>query len=169
MKLRELCIEDQLKYQAFVQEWSDVGEIKITPMSANLNGLTFERWLEKLTKDRQKKNNSFVPADTLFLEVDDKLVGAVQLRYELTEGLQKIGGNIGYGIAPSERGKGYASVILQKALLRFGDKGFSSVLLTCDKTNLASQKTIQKNGGCLLAEYSVENKKIQKYQININS
>lgn len=48
---------------------------------------------------------------------------------------------------PSERRKGYASEMLKLILpicLEFGE---SKVLITCDKENLASQRTIIKNGG----------------------
>ncbi|ALS03012.1 hypothetical protein ATZ33_16990 [Enterococcus silesiacus] len=79
----------------------------------------------------------------------------------------QIGGNIGYGIVPSERGKGYANWLLAQALLIFQERGLSKVMLTCDKTNRGSQKTIQNNGGILSDEYSVEGKIVQRYWIEL--
>ncbi|MEI5991196.1 hypothetical protein A5881_002729 [Enterococcus termitis] len=167
--LRELTRADEQNYQAFVKEWRSLGEPKITPTSANLNGLAFPEWLNKLQEDKKVRNNDFVPADTLFLEVEEKLIGAVQLRYALTDKLIQIGGNIGYGIVPSERGKGYANWLLGQTLLIFQKRGFSKVMLTCDKTNLGSKKTIQNNGGILSDEYLIEGNMIQRYWIELET
>ncbi|ALS03011.1 hypothetical protein ATZ33_16985 [Enterococcus silesiacus] len=70
MQLKELTVADELRYLAFAKEWGSLEEAKITPTSANLNGLTFSEWLDKLQKDKDIRKNDFVPADTLFLEVD---------------------------------------------------------------------------------------------------
>lgn len=48
---------------------------------------------------------------------------------------------------PSERQKGYASEMLRLILPVCREFGESKVLLTCDKKNVASRKTIVKNGG----------------------
>lgn len=167
MILRELTSTDEQKYLAFVKEWTEAGASKITPSSVYLNGLTFQEWLVKLEQDKHSEQNDFVPAETLFLEVENKLVGAVQLRYKLTEGLVQIGGNIGFGVVPSERGKGYANVLPAQSLEIFQKRGFSKVMLTCDKINKGSKKTIQKNGGILSAEYLVEGTIVQRFSIEL--
>jgi predicted acetyltransferase len=59
----------------------------------------------------------------------------------------KIHGHIGYGIRPSERKKGYATMMLKLALEHCKKVGLEKVLLTCDKSNLASAKTIMKCSG----------------------
>ncbi|WP_330653192.1 GNAT family N-acetyltransferase, partial [Clostridioides difficile] len=53
-----------------------------------------------------------------------------------------------------ERQKGYASEMLKLVLPICRDFGESKVLLTCDKGNVASQRTIIKNGGMLENEIS---------------
>lgn len=58
------------------------------------------------------------------------------------------------GYVPSERQKGYASEMLKLVLSICRDFGESKVLLTCDKGNAASQRTIIKNGGMLENEIS---------------
>ena len=167
MTLKALNTEDEEKYRLFVQDWQQAGESRITPFSANLNGLTYLQWLEKLQDDKKNSSHSFVPAETLFLEKETKLVGAVQLRYQLNEKLLKLGGKIGYGVVHSHRGKGYANELLKQSLAIFKEKGHSKVLLTCDKENEPSKITIIKNGGKLEDEKTIDGKLIQRYWINL--
>lgn len=84
-------------------------------------------------------------------------MGAVNIRHRLNEKLLNSGGHIGYGIRPSERRMGYASVLLALTLEITRDMGLNKVLLVCDKGNLASEKTILKNGGQFESEYVEEN------------
>lgn len=48
------------------------------------------------------------------------------------------GGHIGYAVAPSHRGKGYASALFQAALSYCRDCGIDRVLVTCNDDNQAS-------------------------------
>ena len=43
---------------------------------------------------------------------DNKIIGTINIRWNLTEKLKQFGGNIGYGIRPTERRKGYNKVNL---------------------------------------------------------
>ena len=82
----------------------------------------------------------------------NKLIGLLSIRYELPENLTEIYGDIGYGVRPSERNKGYATTMLRYALSVCKEKGRDKVLLGCYKDNLASAATIKKNGGVLARE-----------------
>lgn len=50
-----------------------------------------------------------------------------------------------YSIRPSERKKGYATLMLSLGLERCRELSLNKVLITCDKSNIASAKVIQNN------------------------
>jgi predicted acetyltransferase len=62
-------------------------------------------------------------------------------------------GHIGYAVAPWKRGKGYATRALALMLPIARNRGLPWVELTTDETNLASQKTILRNGGRLVGRF----------------
>lgn len=106
----------------------------------------YEGWLQKLEEDRKNKvTEDRVPAETLFLvrENDDKLIGTINMRLAMNEKVRKHYGHIGYSIRPTERRKGYNKINLYLALLVCQEYGLKRVMLTCDKENLGSAKTIQ--------------------------
>lgn len=78
---------------------------------------------------------------------DNRLVGMADIRLTLNDYLFEFGGNIGYSIRKSERGKGYAKKQLQMALAELRKLGVYKVLITCYSTNEASQKVILSANG----------------------
>ena len=78
-----------------------------------------------------------------------KIIGAISIRHYLNGNLLNTGGHIGYGIRPSERKKGYAKTMLKMALEKCIELDMKRILITCDKTNIGSAKTILANGGTL--------------------
>lgn len=85
----------------------------------------------------------------LWLVDGTKFLGMASLRPELTEPLMKRGGNIGYAVRASERGKGYGRMILKLTLPHAGALGLEKVLITCHDENLGSIKIIEGAGGVL--------------------
>jgi predicted acetyltransferase len=79
----------------------------------------------------------------------DAILGAISLRYSLNDVLLQGGGHIGYGVRPSARSRGVASWALGEVLNVARRRGLDSVLLTCDVTNGASARVIEKHGGVL--------------------
>ena len=87
-----------------------------------------------------------VPQTTYWLYIDGELVGMCELRHYLNENLKIRGGNIAYTIRPSQRRKGYGTVILQKLLQKAKERGMEDVWITCMESNIASRRIIEKNG-----------------------
>lgn len=108
--------------------------------------------------------------DTVLWLVDgNEYIGNISIRHQLTDNLLKIGGHIGYIIAPKHRGKGYGNMILELGLKEAAKLGLKKVLVTCDKTNIASAKIIERNGGVLENEVFADEQTgwKKRYWINI--
>ena len=88
-----------------------------------------------------------VPRNTYFLFCDGKIIGRSEIRRELNDELKLIGGHLGADIRKSERKKGFGALILKLTLEKAKELGLEKVLITCDKNNMASAKTIEKCGG----------------------
>ncbi len=89
------------------------------------------------------------------VDADSRVVGAANFRPQLNRQLLRSGGHIGYGVMPSERGKGYASKILSETLIKAKTQGLEKVLLSCKKNNFASVRVIEKNAGVFHSEASL--------------
>ncbi len=127
--------------------------------------MRFTRYLEILVEQGRGIGVApdYVPSTFLFAFVGRRIVGRVSIRHHLNPGLERRGGHIGYVVVPEFRGRGYATVMLQKALqIARDDFGLSRVLVTCDDDNIASMRTIEKCGGVL--EDIVDGPDLQKPQ-----
>ena len=71
----------------------------------------------------------------------------VSVRYALSPILMQRGGNIGYSVRPSARGRGLAQRGLHLALDILHKRGTPQALLTCKADNDASAHIIEKAGG----------------------
>lgn len=116
----------------------------------------------KDARDKTKLPEGYVPSYDYFLVDDDKFIGIIHIRIELTPFLMRYGGNIGYAINPTYWRHGYGTEILKLGLERAKELGMiGKVLITCDDDNIGSSKIIEKNGGIL--ENKIENESCGEY------
>ncbi len=101
---------------------------------------------------------------------DDNLLGAASLRHYLTIDGYNTFGHIGFGIRPSQRNKGYATIVLRLLLEQAKTRNMRKVLLGALDSNVASCKVIEKCGGILentVANPANNQEIIKRYWINI--
>ena len=134
---------------------------------------TYEEWLKALENDLDFKNIKVgrVPASTYFLlrKADNKIIGIINIRYNLNEFLENYGGHIGYSIRATERRKGYGHIQLKLGLEKCLEIPINKVLITCREKNIGSAKVIERCGG--IYEYNrfcqKENYNIKRYWIHL--
>jgi predicted acetyltransferase len=148
------------EYISFYEEWKCSGE-NIVPWVVEHEPYDFHSMIEFLySQDSEEKimNDNWVPHSTYWLLNEaDSIVAVVNIRHKLNHKLFNTGGHIGYGVRPSQRRKGYASMLLSLALQQTRRMGLSKVLVVCDKGNTGSERTIIKNGGRFESEFIEEN------------
>ena len=157
LKLIKLTKEYEQQLGEMIDEWKADQELNHTnhsPWAIFKNDYhDFDHYLEHL--EVKTASEGLVPDSVFFLLDEDRnrLLGAVNIRHYLNEALLKEGGHIGDGIRPGERRKGYASEMIRLALIECRKLGIDRVLMTCDKDNVGSVKSIIKNGGVLENEF----------------
>ena len=99
-------------------EYNNTHDTNRSPMAIFRDYSDFDAYVESLEADATNPKPGFVPASTYFaLDVERNIVvGAVNIRHYLNEGLLQGGGHIGDGVRPSERRKGYATYMLNEAV-----------------------------------------------------
>ena len=172
LKLIKLTKEYEKQLCEMIDEWKLDQEIHRTnhsPWAIFKNDYhDFDYYLEHL--ELKEAAGDRVPDSVFFLldEDRDRLLGAVNIRHYLNESLLKEGGHIGDGIRPSERRKGYATEMIRLALIECKKVGIDKVLMTCDKDNIGSARSIVKNGGVLENEFvNSDGDAEQRYWITI--
>ena len=157
LKLIKLTKQYEKQLGEMIDEWKADQELNHTNTSPGAifknDYHDFDYYLEHL--ELKNPAGGQVPDSVFFLldEERDRLLGAVNIRHYLNEYLLKEGGHIGDGIRPSERRKGYATEMIRLALIECRKLGIDRVLMTCDKDNVGSAKSIIKNGGVLENEF----------------
>jgi predicted acetyltransferase len=151
--LRDLKISDEEQFMlAFNADWES--NFDFAHYWKSLALCDYQRFIKIVPEFREGKHipKEHVPCSFLFaFNENGEIVGRTSIRHELTDFLLKAGGHIGYGVVPKFRRKGYATEILKESLIYISKNlpSLTSVLITCDKENIGSNKTIQKNKGVL--------------------
>jgi len=169
LRLIKPNVELQQQYIEMLEEWKKK-DGENTPWFINFDISNFSEMVNKLEGFSKGigVEDGFVENSTLWLIDNTKrIIGAVNIRHRLNNYFQNFGGQIGYGIRPDERRKGYAKEILRLALEVLKEMGYHKTLLCCYKDNIASVKTIVGNGGVLDSEGLKDGIVFQRYWIDI--
>lgn len=156
---------------AYKRDFVDHKEDHINGSCGWMQISAYADWLKRVRLARERETSPIgVPATTYFTvrKSDGKIIGSIQLRHELDEDLEKRGGHVGYGICPSERGKGYGNEQLAMILQKAKELGMRRVMISCDQDNLASAKVALHNGAVLTWEgYDEEDGPIKIFWIDL--
>ncbi len=109
----------------------------------------FAAFVARKLADSSRRGDALVPKTHFWALMEGQFVGRISIHHELSDALRVKGGHIGYDTVPSFRGRGVATEMLRQALPLARALGLTEVLLTCDDTNAASIRVIEKNGGSL--------------------
>jgi len=136
------------------------------------NAENFSKWYNGVcNKSKEETVRKGLSPETTYLAIrtdDDRLIGMINIRHRLNEFLLNKGGHIDYSVRKSERQKGYAIEMLGLALKECARLNIRKVLITCDKDNIASARTIIRNGAELENEIKVGNRISQRYWITLD-
>lgn len=149
-----------------MEEWEEFGG-RLNPgalsrwSNSQQKQVTYQEWLEWIKDDRVQGQELYFFAD------ENKIYGAISIRPKKNATTIGLEGHCGYGIRPSERMKGYGKQMLSIALNKMRSYGINPVVITCDKDNIGSAKTILANGGILIKEVESERpgNLVQVYEI----
>ncbi len=159
--------KEALEYR---QEHFDFGEQVINGSELFDKIASYGEWLEKVVANAsiETVDADWVLTDTFFAArvSDGKIVGIADLRYQLNDFLKDFG-NCGYSVRPSERKKGYATEILRQICIIAKEHGLKQLQLSVEKDNIASIKTIEKNGGKFSRSFIFENEEAYVYLLNL--
>lgn len=174
IKLIEPTIEYEEDIWTFRQEILDSNdEDKFAGCGTLEQSSSAKEWIEKckLISNKETCPSDKVPSN-VFIAVrlsDNKIVGIIDLRHHIDHPiLSTWGGHIGYYVRPSERRKGYGKEMLRLNLLNAQKLGIKKVLVTCNKDNLASERTIIANGGIFESLIEVGNETMKRYWITVD-
>ena len=149
--LLEPCAALRSDFLRMLAEYEWAGEDYDEPLAHE----NYEAYLSQLAAESRGIHlpPGIVPMTSYWLVRDQRtLLGVSKLRHYLTPLLEHHGGHIGYLVRPSERHKGYGTLILALTLEKARLLGLRRVRITCDSANVGSVRIIEKNGGVLDAQ-----------------
>lgn len=148
--LKELTMEDKKEVETMVSEFDSADDEYPFEGIGNFKKILvdgYECFYDDLELNKHiDEINPNWANQTTYVLADEKghIYGAANMRHELKGKLYEIGGHVGYAIRPSERKKGYGTILLKLLLEKLDEIGIKSALITCRENNIGSKKTMEK-------------------------
>jgi predicted acetyltransferase len=162
-------VDFEKEYSEMIKDW-EINDEKHIPWFITLDTIDFPAMVEKLNGLSKGigVGDGFVENSTYWLvDSNRQIIGAINIRHRLNEFFLNYGGQVGYGVRPSERKKGYAGELLRMGLEICREMGFDKVLLCCNENNVGSIKVILENNGVLDSKGIFNGEKIRRYWITL--
>ncbi len=172
MQIVPLSLDHEAALSALLADFASVGETDVPGWFAD------PAWpWAKVVGDvnawgrGERLPNGWSTCTTRFLEEDGELLGLFNLRHELSEGLRRYGGHMGYAVRPSARRQGHATRLCRAGMSLGAELGIERFLLTCEPTNVGSVVVIERCGGVLEDEYFHEGlgRLVRRYWIDYSA
>lgn len=169
MELTELKSTHEMALRDFLADFAEAGESTIPAYFADPAWSHAEIVANFAAQARgEGLPDGWVPATTLFLVDNGRILGVANIRHRLTEPLRRFGGHVGYSVRPSERRKGFGTELLErvKDYVRTNLE-IDRILVTCTADNVVSARIIESCGGILeeASFYEPAQKVVRRYWI----
>lgn len=170
--IRELEAEDCTAFLRYAADWeNDTSPFKIdeTNYYNEISAENFRDWQEKIRlEETVVESLNWSTCTKYFAFVDGEIAGVISCRWQIEKGiLLEWGGHIGYGVAPSFRGHHLAEKLVKFALEKYRSRGILKVMISANKGNFASRKTIEHCGGHLENVVQIDGKPICRYWVDL--
>ena len=141
-------------------------------------GLTDARYIDVFQKFDRYRLAKDLPSDRvgadyywLVDDATDSFLGEITIRHRLNAALELRGGHIGYAVRFSEWNKGYGTLMLKLALEQARSRGLTDILITCNDSNIASARIMEKNGLILQDKVTIKDDSeevlVRRYRIHL--
>jgi predicted acetyltransferase len=148
-------IKPSLKYESSYRDYiREIGDEERYPFPLDFDHSDFSSLLDRLAdfKAGRKLPAGYVASSTFWFVEDGEILGVSNLRHRLNEEIRRCGGHIGLGVRPSQRGRGLGTDLMSLTIQEAWKRGIDEVHIHCYKSNPASAKIIEANGGVLHSE-----------------
>ncbi|MCR4881857.1 MAG: GNAT family N-acetyltransferase [bacterium] len=109
----------------------------------------FDEWKNRIFEEYENNSKGinlpqgFVPHITYWVIEDEKYIGTVNIRLQLSPQLYEYGGMCGVVLVPEYRGKGYGLKLAALSFEKMKELNISPIILTCEEDNEPSKRILE--------------------------
>ena len=135
----------QSYYEACTETWGHVHDSYILH-----NPDEYDDWKNHIFEDYKNLEKGvnlpqgFVPSITYWVVEGEEYIGTINIRPNLSERLKEYGGHAGFMVRQKYRKQGYGTKFGEIILNHLYQMGINDILMTCEETNIASKKILDK-------------------------